>query len=364
MTSRLAHVLRSLDPAPARARSSAASSAEQTHHGTHPTWLQLSRSALHHNVEICRRAAGGDGIHFIASVKANAYGHGVVPVSEMLAEVGVDTLWTGSFEDATALRSAGLESRVLMFAGALPSAMGELIEAGVTPTIVNLEAAQAVSDAATEPTPVCVKVDCGFGRLGARVDKGALELLRQISKLPNVVLECVYTHLPFTDAPGLEWAMAGTRAFAQLMDELDAAGVVAPTIIQAGASGEILTKTVQPVDTAVCVGHALYGIDPFTTLGLGGDAPLGREAVRETRTVLAAIKSRLIHVMTHDEVSAEYSDTGMSYVGRAADASAESPCTLGIIPYGLGDGARIVRHPTREATKPPAQTSRQETACS
>ena len=78
----------------------------------------------------------------------------------------------------------------------------------------------AVSDAATEPTPVCVKVDCGFGRLGARVDKGALELLRQISKLPNVVLECVYTHLPFTDAPGLEWAMAGTRAFAQLMGEL------------------------------------------------------------------------------------------------------------------------------------------------
>ena len=47
--------------------------------------------------------------------------------------------------------------------------------------------------------------------------------------------------------------------------------------------------------------------------------------------------------MTHDDVTAEYSDTGMSYVGRAADASAESPITLGIIPYGLGDGARIVR---------------------
>ena len=92
---------------------------------------------------------------------------------------------------------------------------------------------------------------------------------------------------------------------------------MAPPIIQAGASGEILTETVQPVDTAVCVGHALYGIDPFTTLGLGDDAPLGREAVRETRTVLAAIKSRLIHVMTHDDVSAEYSDTGMSYVSAA-----------------------------------------------
>jgi alanine racemase len=106
-----------------------------------------------------------------------------------------------------------------------------------------------------------VKVDCGLGRLGARVDAGAAELIEAISRLPHLRVGCVYTHLPFTDGPGLEWAMAGTAAFGRLMRDLEARGVPRPAIIQAGASGEVLTRTVQPVDTAVCVGHALYGVD-------------------------------------------------------------------------------------------------------
>jgi alanine racemase len=308
--------------------------------GTHPTWMELSRAALHHNVRHCSDQAGG--IDLIASVKANAYGHGVVEVSKLLSEVGVHTLWTGSFQDALALRRAGLQdARILMFAGALPSAMGELLAADVVPTVVNLEAAQAVSAAAiTRGTraSVCVKIDCGFGRLGARVDKGGLELLQAVHAMPSVRLDCVYTHLPFVDQAGLDWAMAGTAAFAQLMKELAALGIPPPEIIQAGASGEVLTRTVQPVDTAVCVGHALYGIDPFTTLGLGGEQPLRSSS---TQVVLASIKSRLIHVMRHDGVAAGFAHTGLSYVGAAAQATPDAPITLGVIPFGLGDGARI-----------------------
>lgn len=289
-----------------------------------------------HNVRVCSEHSGGRDL--IASVKANAYGHGVVEVSRLLDSAGVSTLWTGSFEDALAVRDAGVDARILMFAGALPSAMGELLSAGVVPTIVNLAAAEAVSAAATKPTSVCVKIDCGFGRLGARVDKGGLELLQAVHALPNVSLDCIYTHLPFVDREGLAWAMAGTAAFAQLVDELDQAGIPRPTIIQAGASGEVLTQSVQPVDTAVCVGHALYGIDPFTTLGLGGEAPLQNG---DTRVVLASIKSCLIHIMQHDGVADRYLDTGLHYIGAAAKGSSDSLVTLGIIPYGLGDGARV-----------------------
>jgi alanine racemase len=313
---------------------------------THPTWIEVSRSGIAHNVALCREAAGVDRL-FIASVKAGAYGHGVVEVAQVLEECGVHHLWTGSFQDALSLRAAGIGSRIFMFAGALPEGMADLVRIGVTPTIVNHESAEAVAAASTAPVKVAVKVDCGFGRLGPRVDRGALELLQAVASNPCLILDCVYTHLPFGDQTGLEWAMAGTGAFAQLLDQLAAAGIRRPEIVQAGASGEVLTRTVKPVDTAVCVGHALYGLNPFTTLGLGGPTPLQASATLRTptRAVMAAVRSRLIHISRHESVSVEYAATGLQFIGPAAAGTTEAPRTLGIIPYGLGDGARIAIPP-------------------
>jgi alanine racemase len=283
---------------------------------------------------------------FIASVKAGAYGHGIVEVAQVLEDCGVHNLWTGSFQDALALRAAGIGSRIFMFAGALPEGMAELVRIGVTPTIVNHESAEAVAAASTAPVKVAVKIDCGFGRLGPRVDRGALELLQAVASNPCLILDCVYTHLPFGDRAGLEWAMAGTDAFAQLLDQLAAAGVRRPEIVQAGASGEVLTRTVKPVDTAVCVGHALYGLNPFTTLGLGGTAPLQASVTLRTSTrAVMTVRSRLIHISRHESVSADYAATGLQFIGPAAAGTTEAPRTLGIVPYGLGDGARIAIPP-------------------
>ena len=87
---------------------------------THPTWMELDRSALIHNVGEIRRYIG-DGVKIIASVKANAYGHGIEPVGRMLSQARVEMLATGSFDEAVALRDAGIETPILLLAGALPT---------------------------------------------------------------------------------------------------------------------------------------------------------------------------------------------------------------------------------------------------
>ena len=152
-------------PLPCAAVPAAASAARQTNavSATHSTWIELSKSALRNNVELIKQAAG-EHMQVIASVKANAYGHGVVAIAQMCADAGIDTVWTGSFVDAQAIQAAGIKSKILMFAGALPSGMAELIAAGVVPTVVNIEGARAIAFAATKPTPVCVKVDSGLGQ--------------------------------------------------------------------------------------------------------------------------------------------------------------------------------------------------------
>jgi len=137
---------------------------------TRPTWAEVDLTAVTENYrELLRRL--GDGVKVIASIKANAYGHGAVEVARTLAAERVDWLATGSFEEAVAVREARIETPILLFAGALPEAMPEVLRHGFVPTVHDLASAHAVSAAARRQTLVWIKVDAGLGRLGVPVEE-------------------------------------------------------------------------------------------------------------------------------------------------------------------------------------------------
>src|SRR5262249_42600380 len=147
-----------------------------------PLWMELDLDAFAHNLAVVRRLAGPR--RLIASVKANAYGHGAVAIARELARQGVETLWTGSIDEALAIRDAGIRARILLFGGYLPKDIPDLIGHGFTPTICDRAGAEAVSAAASDPTPVYIKVDSGLGRLGVPLADAA-ELISGIAALPN-----------------------------------------------------------------------------------------------------------------------------------------------------------------------------------
>ena len=105
-----------------------------------------------------------------------------------------------------------------MFAGALPSGMTELIDAGLVPTIVDRAGAEAV--AATGPASVYVKVNAGLGRLGVPLED-AEAFLDGVHEMPGIEAAGLYTHLPFARADGRDWAQARLAAFDALLDRLD-----------------------------------------------------------------------------------------------------------------------------------------------
>lgn len=147
-----------------------------------PLWMELDFEALAHNLGVVRRLAGRR--RLIASVKANAYGHGAVAIARELTRLGVDTLWTGSIDEALAIGAAGVDARILLFGGYLPKEIPVLISHGFTPTICDRAGAEAVSIAASGPTPVYVKVDSGLGRLGVPLADAA-ELILGIAACPT-----------------------------------------------------------------------------------------------------------------------------------------------------------------------------------
>jgi len=284
------------------------------HEPLRPVWAEIDLAALAHNLDVVRWLAGGR--RLIASVKANAYGHGAVPMARELARLGVGMLWTGSIEEALAIRAAGIDARILLFGGYLPGDIPALLQHGLTPTIYDRAGANAVSAAASRPTPIYVKVDAGLGRLGVPI-ADADALIGEIAALPRVVIEGIYSHLPFADAAGRDRSLTQADAFAALLQGLAAKGIK-PQVTQVWASSGLLAE-LPDASNAVCIGHLLYGLSPL---------PADLASASELRPVMTAIRARLIHVAHRGAGGA-----GGGYGMRNARVT-------GVVPLGLGDGMR------------------------
>ena len=285
----------------------------------HPCWADIDLEALERNyLNVQRRLKPGT--HIICSIKADAYGHGAVAVAERLAAMGCHSLATGDIDEAIAMRRAGVRAKIIMFAGPLPEGLPEFLAHDLIPTVYDREGAEAVSRAATKSTPVYVKVDCGLGRLGVRLDEAA-EYIAGIARLANIVIEGVYSHVPFATRATAEWSQRGLHAFGGLIAELARRGI-RPEITQARASSGVLMDLDDSCN-AVCVGHLLYGLSSM--------AP-GEAELAGFEPILAAVRGRLVHVGRHP-AGRDIAVGGLYGINSAR--------TTGVLPMGMTNGLRM-----------------------
>jgi len=298
-------------------------SGDDTRFGTHPAWMEIDAQALRHNLKQIRKRATSN-VMVIGSVKANGYGHGVLPICKILEEAGVDMLTTGSFSDARILRNEGITTPIVMLGGALPVGISELVQEKVIPTIYNIEAANAVDVAAVSmganaKIPVFIKVDCGMGRLGISLS-GAVSFIEKVSKLKNLWIQGLYTHLSFKDENGMAFAEKRLILFYDLIGELKKRGHNIP-ITQALASSALAVGW-QDQCSAICPGHLLYGL-PSIVSHLGD--------IDEFLPVCKNVRTRVIHLADHQN------DPNLRSGGYHTERSLPK---TGVVPFGLNDGNR------------------------
>lgn len=287
-----------------------------------PLWGEIDLPAVTHNVALIRRMAGRP-VNILAPVKANAYGHGVVEIGRHLAGLGVEGLATANVEEAIALRRAGVACPILLYGAQLPAGNAVLLEHRLTPTIhgrEGLEAVDALGRARGAPVPVHVKVDAGLGRLGVRLDEAA-DFVASLLDRPGLILEGIYTHIPFSDAAGADWSARRLRAFADLVAAVETRHGMRIAYAQAGASAVLAGALPDRLNT-VAPGHLTFGLSPLA----------GRRA--ETlgfRKALRALRARLIHVGRR-RAGDDLIGTGPG--GLGADA------TTGVILFGMDNGYR------------------------
>ena len=110
------------------------------------TWAEIRLGNLEHNYRALRACAPDS--KFLATVKANAYGHGAIPVAKRLTELGADYLAAACLDEAAGLRNAGITAPILILGYTPPKLAGELVDLDITQTVFTPKLAKALSDAA------------------------------------------------------------------------------------------------------------------------------------------------------------------------------------------------------------------------
>lgn len=111
-----------------------------------------------------------------------------------------------------------------------------------------------------KPIAVHIKVDCGLGRIGVRLDEAAA-FARQVLKHKGLFLEGIYTHIPFSDDPGGHWSKRRLSAFADMVQEVERDNGIAIPYAQAAASS-VLSQEFPDALNTIAPGHLVFGLHP------------------------------------------------------------------------------------------------------
>lgn len=241
------------------------------------TWAEISLENLRHNYKAIRKSLPA-GCRFLGVVKADAYGHGALPVSRLLQEAGADYLAVSCLDEALELRRGGITMPILILGHTPYEYTGTLIEENITQTVTCLAKAleySAEAERLGRSLKIHIKLDTGMSRLGFLCagdyfEEGVDNVIRSC-RLPGLIPEGVYTHFAVSDEPGdtcEEYTRGQFKLFMDVIDAVKARGGVEFSIRHCANSGATVSYPEMALDM-VRPGLLLYGYgDSSGKLGL------------------------------------------------------------------------------------------------
>lgn len=286
---------------------------------------RVDLDAVRANVEALRaRAAGAE---VMAVVKADGYGHGLLPAARAALAGGASWLGVAVVEEALALRAGGVSAPVLAWLAAPGERWTDAIAADVDLSVNagwGVAEIAAAAESAGRPARLHLKADTGLGRGGCGMSDWP-ELLAATGKAVAagyVELVGVWSHLAYADEPGHPTVAAQIQTFRDAVEQTERAGL-RPQLRHLANSAATLTLPEAHLDL-VRPGIAVYGLTPVPQEG-GPE----RYGLRPAMTFTARLA--LVKPVGQGQ--------GVSY-GHAYTTAADT--TLGLVPVGYADG--VPRH--------------------
>ena len=243
-----------------------------THENT-ACWVEVDLSALRRNFRLVRRRIPPD-TPVISIIKANAYGHGAVPVARALVEEGASILGVANVEEARELRVAGISGRVMVMGRTIEADLEKAVRWNVELTIPHTRLAEKLSEIAVgrgRKMKVHLKVDTGMSRLGVPWHD-ALQEATAVRGLPALEMVGVYTHFANADLADTEMTRIQIERFEEVRNSLRKSGFPG-NLYHLANSAAVLTSR-YPEGTGVRPGIMLYGAAPSPDTATGELSPI------------------------------------------------------------------------------------------
>lgn len=229
-------------------------------HEFYRSFAKINLSAIDHNLREIKKSLA-KGVKTLAVVKADAYGHGLVPVSKHIQK-DVDYFAVATVEDALELRENGVEKPVIILSYVSPLQYETVIENDITATMYNVEEAEnlsALAEKKGKKVKVHIPVDTGMGRIGFMPDEDGVKAVRRISEMKGIFLEGLFSHYACADYEDKTESDKQTELFDRFISLLENEGIEIPIKHMNNSAGTI--ENLKQYD--MCrIGIALYGLYP------------------------------------------------------------------------------------------------------
>lgn len=280
-------------------------------------WAEISLDALKKNIETVRKYLKSD-TKILAVIKADAYGHGAVPIAWTALEAGVYMLGVGDSSEAIQLRESGIRGPILILGAIIEEEIAKVVEYDIATTIHSMDFLGLLNEEARRQrkhSKVHLKVDTGMGRLGASPTR-AIEIAKEVVQYPYLEFEGLCTHLSSVASQDKQYTMGQLDRFSNVIGELKNLEIHPPLIHTANSVSTFMMPDSH--FNMVRVGISIYGIDP----GVFSKNGITLSPVLSLKTRIAFIKS----------VSAN------TCIGYDQKYKTPTPTRIATIPVGYNDG--------------------------
>jgi len=231
------------------------------------TWADISLNALEHNYRVIRSHVGSHS-KYMAVVKADAYGHGAVPLSRAYEELGAEYLAVSNLEEAIQIRRAGIQIPIIIL-GYTPAVYAqEMVSLGITQEVHSLDYATELNEALSGTDlslKIHLKLDTGMSRIGFRAYGNADIMFQAVEAafLQHLHVEGAFMHFSVadsTDPDDVSYTRMQYSRFVSALEFLRSSGI-SPELCHCCNSGAILQYPEYAMDM-VRAGIMGYGIEP------------------------------------------------------------------------------------------------------
>jgi alanine racemase len=281
-----------------------------------PTWAEINCTAIEHNITHIKKL----GIqNIMAVVKANAYGHGILEISQICAAQGIDYLGVATLDEAIKIREAGIVIPILIL-GYTPARFADVaIKYKVAVTVFDVKMAYALSQASEkmgQRAVVHLKIDTGMGRLGFACEPASVADIETIAAFPGLYLEGIFTHFAVAESVDKTFTKQQIKLFTALISELEKLHI--HFSLKHCANSAAIIGFPETYFNMVRAGLILYGLPPS-------------EALRDTINLIPAM-----------ELKSQICSLKWLHAGQTVSYGCTYTChrdtLVAVIPIGYADG--------------------------